>query len=50
MASTKKKNKIKNAFLVGAAIKNKGERCKRLLFYTPSERRALKVNTSKQES
>jgi len=42
MASTKKRNKIKNAFLVGSAIKNKGGRCKRLLFYTPSQRKVLK--------
>jgi len=44
MASTKKKNKLKNAFLWRGGLKNKGfkNRCKRLLFYTSSDRRIEK--------
>ena len=38
MASESKKNKLKNSYLVGSALKNKGARLKREQFYTAAER------------
>jgi len=47
MASTKKKNKLKNAYLARNILKNKKGRLKRMLFYTPSQRRTLKIGQNK---
>ena len=43
MASEKKKRKLKNSYCVPSALKNKlPHRCKRLLFYTSSQRQQEK--------
>lgn len=42
MASQNKKNKLKNSYCSAGALKNKlPHKCKRLLFYTPSQRKDL---------
>ena len=39
MASEKKKHKLKNSYCVPSTLKNKlPQKCKRLLFYTSSQR------------
>jgi len=47
MASEKKKKKLKNAHLAKGALKVKKVRCKRLLFYTSSQRLEEKRNLRK---
>ena len=42
MASQKKKNKLKNSYCWGGALKNKKLKLKRVLFYTSSQRQAEK--------
>ena len=43
MASEKKKHKLKNSYCVPSALKNKlPQKCKRLLFYTSSQRQQEK--------
>lgn len=43
MASEKKKRKLKNSYCVPSALKNKlPHRCKRILFYTSSQRQQEK--------
>lgn len=45
MASNKKKNKLKNSYCVGSILKNsKKTRLKRVMFFTPSERKANNKN------
>lgn len=45
MASQNKKNKLKNSYCAPSALKNKlPDKCKRLLFYTSSQRKANKEN------
>jgi len=39
MASESKKRKLKNSYMVGSALKNKGERLARVQFFTGAERR-----------
>ena len=42
MASKKKWNKLKNAYLWKTTMKNKNLRLKRLLFFTSAQRKQLK--------
>jgi hypothetical protein len=49
MASENKKKKLKNAFLAKTQLKNKKNRLKRLLFYTPSQRKFEKQQEMKNE-
>jgi len=48
MASQKKKNKLKNAYCWGGALKNKKLKLKRGLFYTSSQRQAEKKLLNKE--
>lgn len=41
MASEKKKRKLKNSYCGYWALKNKTMKLKRVLFYTPSQRKVL---------
>lgn len=43
MASENKKRKLKNSYCVGSILKNKTCKLKRVLFFTPSERKKLKL-------
>lgn len=42
MASKKKWNKVKNAYLWKTMMKNKNLHLKRILFFTPAQRKQLK--------
>ena len=44
MPSQKKKNKLKNSYCAAGVLKNKKWKCKRIAFYTPSQRRELNNN------
>ena len=49
MASENKKKKLKNSFGVGPTLKAKSpQKCKRFLFFTPSERKRAKDETSRE--
>ena len=49
MASENKKKKLKNSYCWGGALKIKSpNRLKRILFFTPSERKRVKDETSRE--
>lgn len=42
MASKNKKNKVRNSYIDKGAEKNKGIKCKRLMYYTKADRQENK--------
>ena len=49
MASENKKRKLKNSFCVGAALKEKTIKLKRIAFYTSAKRQVIKKSDTERE-
>ena len=48
MASKNKMNKLKNSYIHWTLLKNKKLRLKKILFFTPSQRKQLKADLRKE--